>query len=313
MANYLTYPIKKMYITQSYNSAYTHLKHSTGTPCDYPIDDNCGDNTKSGYFYCPCDEMVVKKIYGVGTPASNGVWLESTSKVTTPKFNDYVTIMLCHPNDEDLRDVFVGKIYHRGEIITKEGNDGQATGYHIHFSVGRGLFKNTGWLLNNKNAWVINTANGPVKPEEAFFIDKNFTNVINTHNLHFTYLSLKDYYYVSCKSLNVHIMPSIYSKVINTLPQNTRLEALDETSSWIEIGGNQWLYKKCLTKIVPTNYYNTKIVNAEKLNVRITPNGRKAKFYAPLSQNTLVANMHDDNGWTMINKNRWVYSKYLIC
>ena len=60
--NYLIYPLKVMNITQNYKDDFTHRRHTIGYPKDYPIDDNCGSSGKTGYFYCPCDEMVVKKI-----------------------------------------------------------------------------------------------------------------------------------------------------------------------------------------------------------------------------------------------------------
>src|SRR5699024_7462263 len=75
--NYLIYPIKIMNITQTYENDFSHSRHTVGTPKDYPIDDNCGESGANGYFYCPCDEVVVKKIYGVGTSSTNCLWLES--------------------------------------------------------------------------------------------------------------------------------------------------------------------------------------------------------------------------------------------
>ena len=63
--NYLIYPLKIMNITQTYKNDFSHSRHTIGTPKDYPIDDNYGAAGSNGYFYCPCDKMVVKKIYGV--------------------------------------------------------------------------------------------------------------------------------------------------------------------------------------------------------------------------------------------------------
>ena len=67
MKNYLIYPTKIMSITQNYSDNFSHKPNSTGKPIyDYPIDENCG-TTGRDYFYCPCDEIVIKRIYGVGS------------------------------------------------------------------------------------------------------------------------------------------------------------------------------------------------------------------------------------------------------
>ena len=101
--NYLTYPLRIMNITQGYDDNYTHKRHSEGNLKDYPIDDACGSGSNS-YFYCPCNELIVKKVYGVGLRASNTIWLESTTPVITPTFTDYITCLLyTSPSPRDTR------------------------------------------------------------------------------------------------------------------------------------------------------------------------------------------------------------------
>ena len=52
-----------MSITQNYSDNFSHKPNSTGKPIyDYPIDENCG-STGRDYFYCPCDEVEIKRIY----------------------------------------------------------------------------------------------------------------------------------------------------------------------------------------------------------------------------------------------------------
>ena len=51
MKNYLIYPTKKMFISQSYTGSYSHSKNYNGNPRDYPIDESCGNSGKD-YFYC---------------------------------------------------------------------------------------------------------------------------------------------------------------------------------------------------------------------------------------------------------------------
>jgi len=181
--NYLTYPTKTMRITQSYNGSTSHIYNSSGTPCDYPIDEGEKDAGR-GNFYCCCNELIIKRIYGTGGSGTNTIWFETTSKVITPSFEDYVAIMVIHPNDDDLIKLKVGHKFKRGDYIMREGKDG-ATGYHFHISVGRGKFKGNGWQKNNKGKYVINTTGQAIKPENAFYIDDTFTKIKDSKGLKF--------------------------------------------------------------------------------------------------------------------------------
>lgn len=187
MKNYLIYPTKYMNITQTYNENTSHSKNSSGTPKDYPIDEADRDSARS-YFYCPCDEIEIKRIYGVGSTGTNTIWLQSTTPVVTPTFTDFVTIMIIHPNDDTLGHLRVGQKFSRKEPMFLEGNDGNATGYHFHISVARGKYKSNGWVKNDQNAWVLVSEGKTEKPGNCFYIDKTFTNIISNHNLNFKYI-----------------------------------------------------------------------------------------------------------------------------
>lgn len=186
--NYFIYPTKVMNITQNYNEGYTHEKHSHSSDniVDYSIDDGCEDYGRS-YFYCPCDEMRIVRIYGVGNTGVNTIWLQSTSKVYfADGTRDYVTIMVIHPNDDTLKHLKEGQTFRRKEPIFLEGNDGDSkkvTGYHFHISVGKGVPTNGGWVRNASGCWVLTTSHGTRKPEDAFFIDKEFTKVKSSGGL----------------------------------------------------------------------------------------------------------------------------------
>ena len=184
MKNYLIYPTKIMNITQNYSDNFSHKPNSTGKPIyDYPIDENCG-STGRDYFYCPCDEIVIKRIYGVGSSGANTIWLQSTSKVLfADNTEDYCTILVTHPNDDTLKSLKVGQTFKRKEKMFLEGKDGNATGNHFHISVSKGKFVYSGWKKNNLNAWCI--TGKPIKPEEAFFIDREFTTIKKTAGLKF--------------------------------------------------------------------------------------------------------------------------------
>ena len=187
--NYLIYPTKVMNITQNYSNSYSHAPHSQGTPADYPIDEACQDSGRD-YFYCPCDEMRIAHIYGVNNShKTNTIWLESTSKVTGPFGTDYVTILVTHPEDDDLSKLKEGQKFTRGQAMFREGKDGNATGYHFHIAVGTGKFTGSGWVQNSKGSWVNKTTGKQLKPEEAFYVDKTFTSVKYTNSITFKNLS----------------------------------------------------------------------------------------------------------------------------
>ena len=314
--NYLIYPIKIMNITQTYKNDFSHSRHTVGTPKDYPIDDNCGATGPNGYFYCPCDAMTVKKIYGVGSSSSNVLWLESTTPVITPTFTDYVTIMIGHIEDAELNKLKIGQTFTRKEPIAIEGKDGFATGEHFHIVVGRGKFKGSGWVKNTNDIWVINTTVGSVKPEDSFFIDNTFTTVKNSAGLNFLDLYIPDieeddYYYTTAESLNIRLGPGTNYNAINTLPKNSRIKVREFINNWARITDKEYVASNYVTKKAPSKYYETKSTTADFLNVRSKPAGTILKVKAPLPKGTTVAVMEEKNGWTKINTNRWVYSTYV--
>ena len=314
--NYLIYPIKIMNITQTYKNDFSHSRHTVGTPKDYPIDDNCGATGPNGYFYCPCDAMTVKKIYGVGSSSSNVLWLESTTPVITPTFTDYVTIMIGHIEDAELNKLKIGQTFTRKEPIAIEGKDGFATGEHFHIVVGRGKFKGSGWVKNTNDIWVINTTGGSVKPEDSFFIDNTFTTVKNSAGLNFLDLYIPDieeddYYYTTAESLNIRLGPGTNYNAINTLPKNSRIKVREFINNWARITDKEYVASNYVTKKAPSKYYETKSTTADFLNVRSKPAGTILKVKAPLPKGTTVAVMEEKNGWTKINTNRWVYSTYV--
>ena len=186
MSNYLIYPMKKVSITQTYSGNTSHGPHATGTPKDYPIDDNCGDAKKSGYFCCPCDEIVIWRVYGVGNSGTNTVFMRSTSPVVfADGTKDYACILVMHPDDDALKNIKKGQKFTRKTRMFLEGKDGEATGYHLHVSVGKGDFTGTGWVQNSNDKWVISCTGGGTKPEDAFYIDKSFTTIQNAAGLNF--------------------------------------------------------------------------------------------------------------------------------
>lgn len=168
--NYLIYPTKVMKITQNHTQG-NHAGNSGGKPWDFPVDEACEDTGRS-LFYCPCDAMKVVRVYGVGSVGTNTIWLESVSPVDMPCGRDQITIMVMHPNDDDLEKIKVGQVFRRGQPMFREGTDGNATGNHFHMAVGTGTINGNGWASNGK-AWVLTVSGKVLKANEAFFVDEN--------------------------------------------------------------------------------------------------------------------------------------------
>ena len=213
MNNYLIYPCNTMRITQNYKGKTSHLPHTQGTPKDYPIDDGCSDTGKD-YIFCPCDSVTVKRIYGVGEKGTNTVWLQSDKKVSfADGTRDYFTMLITHPDDKDLKRLYVGQKFNRKEKICREGKDG-ATANHLHISGGKGKIQGNGWVKNTKGKWVLTVTGSTEKPENLFFIDTDFTKVLSVGGLNFRRLKDvdEDYpkgtYKVNCDLLYVRKGPS---------------------------------------------------------------------------------------------------------
>lgn len=172
--NYMVYPMKYMRITCRYDDG-SHRKHcvdvSNGN-IDYPIDDG-GSDIGCDPIYCPCDEMKVTAIKGVGNSSTNTIWLVSTTPVVTPSFIDIAYVSLIHSNDSDFYDIKVGDVFKRGEINCYEGMDGTIAN-HIHITCGRG--SSNDWVQNSNESWVI--VGDSKRPEEVFYVDNNFTKMI---------------------------------------------------------------------------------------------------------------------------------------
>ena len=256
MKNYLIYPTKIMSITQNYADNFSHKPNSTGKPIyDYPIDENCG-TTGRDYFCCPCDEVEIKRIYGVGASGANTIWLQSTNKVVFANGEeDYCTILVTHPNDDTLKSLKVGQTFKRKEKMFLEGKDGNATGNHFHISVSKGKFVPTGWKKNNLGAWCI--TGKPVKPEDAFFVDLEFTTIKKTNGLTFKTLPKIEVPKPVEKNSNVNQIEVIVDRLrARTSPKivsdniigfvekgyyNFTTIETDEKYDWYEVEKDKWI------------------------------------------------------------------------
>ena len=161
------YPSPYMRITQGF---------MTGTHIDsYAIDD-AGSDTGIDFIVAPFTG-IIRKIY---TGDANEVWLESNEPVIYPDGTvDYMTMMFAH--DNDVSNLFVGKVINRGERFYEEGTKGNATGNHVHMECGRGKFTGSGWHLNSAGYWSINNGKNPT---ECLWIDDSIT-ILNSNGYTF--------------------------------------------------------------------------------------------------------------------------------
>ena len=161
------YPSKTIRITQ---------RDHQGTHADCFATDEAGPDGGISSLFAPFTG-IIKKIY---SKDANEVWLESVEPVLfADGTKDYMTIMFCH--DNDVSDLWVGKIIKKGEAFYQEGTKGYATGNHCHFECAKGKFTGTGWHKDNAGYWSIN--NGKLVTD-CLFVDDSY-NIIQTLGLNF--------------------------------------------------------------------------------------------------------------------------------
>ena len=111
----------------------------------------------------------------------NQVWFQSTEKVNLANGEyDYITILATHPDDWDYSWDKVGTIYERGQNMVNQGTDGGVLA-HLDIVVGVGLH-NADWVRNSFGEGVLRDSR---KPEDVFYIDTKYNNVINTQGIIF--------------------------------------------------------------------------------------------------------------------------------
>lgn len=178
------YPFLDMNITQRHDQG-NHLPHWQGSTnySDKPWDEACADSGRS--YFVPQNEFIVEQVLGIDPDqTTNSVRLKSVSKLKMPyqQQPDYLCLTLTHMNEDNLRQVSVGQIIHRGERILMEGTDGIATGNHFHITANLGNYY--GFKKNSNGSWcfVYDTS---LTPEQAFYVDTDITNIRNFNSYSF--------------------------------------------------------------------------------------------------------------------------------
>lgn len=183
MAEYSIYPFENMKITQRHDEG-NHLAHwyPSANCSDKPWDE-AGKDEKREYFV-PQNDFKIVEILGLNSTTTNSVRLESVNKLKIPYQDEPVTLelTLTHMNEDNLKQVHVGQIIHKGEKILLEGSDGLSTGNHFHCTANIGKYY--GFKKNTNGKWCYVYEKSLIPPE-AFYIDKKCTNIINPKNYTF--------------------------------------------------------------------------------------------------------------------------------
>ena len=169
----ILFPLKYMNVTQKMNGSYSHK----GT---FAIDFGHGGDEK---VYAPFTGTI-KKIYNTGSGSANGVWLLSNDKVEFADGTiDYAVVKVIH--DNDISDLWVGKVVKQGEHFYNMGTAGNATGKHVHIEVAKG--NKVGWYENSYGNWMITNS---IDQTKAFFIP---SDVVIKDNGGYNWTMLVDY------------------------------------------------------------------------------------------------------------------------
>ena len=183
---YAIYPFRYMNITQRHDQG-NHIAHwnSSANYSDFPWDEALEDGGRS--YFEPQNDFIVEEILGLGNNTTNTVRLKSINKIFVPFKDepDYLCLTLSHMNEDNLQQLYVGQILGKGSKILLEGTDGFATGNHFHVTANLGKYY--GFLQNSNGTWCF-TYHKSLQPEQAFYIDNLYTNVINSAGYSFNLL-----------------------------------------------------------------------------------------------------------------------------
>lgn len=181
---YAIYPFRYMNISQRHDQGNhtTHWKNSK-TCSDKPWDEACKDSGRS--YFEPQNDFVVEEVKGLNTTSvTNSVRLKSVNKLYIPykKDPDYLCLTLTHMNEDNLKQVKKGQILKKGTKILMEGTDGLSTGNHFHITANIGKYHGLLENSNGKWCWVYDKS---LLPNEAFYLDKDYTTIKNKNKYSF--------------------------------------------------------------------------------------------------------------------------------
>lgn len=261
---YAIFPMKTMRFSAIWNTSTPHKKCSnpSANHRDFPTDLVGADTGRDWAYARGCDWIVLRKY----TKASHAIWLRTVDKVQTPYGYGYLYMMSEHQDNAEMR--AVGKIYKNGEKMFREGRNGNATGYHLHVSMGFSTSKKTssnmgtGWIKNNKGAWVLHIPGVTnIKIEQAFYVDKTFTtikderikfktvpsgvnnsNTVNNSNEY----AIDKTYHVTVDTLNIRSGHKKSATKLGIVKKGAKITPIsiykpDEHNVWLQISKDKWV------------------------------------------------------------------------
>lgn len=180
---YAIYPFKYMNITQRHDQG-THIPNwqNSTNYSDLPWDEAMQDGGRS--YFEPQNDFIIEEILGLGNNITNTVRLRSINKLYIPykEEPDYLYLTLSHMDENNLKELYVGQILGKNNKVLLEGTDGFATGNHFHITANLGRYY--GFLQNSNGAWCF-TYQESLLPNEAFYYDNKYTNIVNSANYTF--------------------------------------------------------------------------------------------------------------------------------
>lgn len=180
---YSIYPFKDMRITQRHDEG-NHKAHNIPfiDYSDKPWDEACTDGGRQ--YFEPQNDYRVVEILGLNiTITTNSVRLESVNELKIPYQEKPVILelTLTHMDEATIKKLKVGDILKKGGKYLLEGKDG-ATAYHFHCTANIGKYYGMKKNANDKWCFVYDKS---LTPEEAFYIDPKFNNIINAKGYNF--------------------------------------------------------------------------------------------------------------------------------
>ena len=199
---YANYPFDYMGISQRHDEG-NHLPHWNPFKdyADKPWDEACQDKGRS--YFIPQNDYIIDEVI----MTSYSVRLTSVNKVKIPYKNepDYLHLTLTHMEIEDLQKLKAGQIIKKGTKLMLEGDEGGAYGYHFHCTANLGKYYGIKKNSNDKYVFVYDKS---LLPDEAFYVDKSFTNIVDNRRYNFKNTPIEnkenDYFKASVKVFQNH-------------------------------------------------------------------------------------------------------------
>lgn len=179
MKEYAIYPFDYMRITQRHDQG-NHTAHWNPFKdyADKPWDEACQDGNRS--YFIPQNDYIIDEI----KLNERSLRLSTINKVKIPYQEEEVIlhITLTHMKYDDLKNIKAGQIVKKGTKFILEGDEGGAYGYHFHCTANIGNYYGIKKNSNGKWCFVYDKS---LLPDEAFYVNRKFTNIINANNYSF--------------------------------------------------------------------------------------------------------------------------------